>query len=181
MYLISIYFDEKTEKLMQNYIKQVADKTGNLFMIDGKVPPHITIAAFESKDETIAMQVFQKCTQKMWQDTLQWVSVATFLPYVIYLAPVLNRYLHDLVSICDEELGRYRDVKISSKYRPFHWMPHTTIGKTLSQEQLQTAFQELTKQFAPFSGTVVRVGLAKTNPYREIEEVILKSKIGKEY
>ena len=48
MCLVSIYFDEKTNKTIQNYINQVAKKTGNTFMLDGKVPPHIIISAFET-------------------------------------------------------------------------------------------------------------------------------------
>ena len=48
MYLISLYFDEKTEKHIRRFIKQVAKRTGNTYMIDGNVPPHITIAAFET-------------------------------------------------------------------------------------------------------------------------------------
>ena len=48
MYLISIYFDDKTNKIIRNYINQVAKATGNSFMLDGNVPPHITISAFET-------------------------------------------------------------------------------------------------------------------------------------
>ena len=51
MYLISVYFDEKTNKNIQNLIAKVAKKTGNDFMIEGKVPPHITVSAFETKQE----------------------------------------------------------------------------------------------------------------------------------
>lgn len=51
MYLVSIYFDEKTNKTIQGLIDKVARKTGNNFMIAGKVPPHITVSAFETKHE----------------------------------------------------------------------------------------------------------------------------------
>ena len=51
MYLVSIYFDEKTNRKIQKYIDQMAAKTGNTFMIDGNVPPHLTISAFETKQE----------------------------------------------------------------------------------------------------------------------------------
>ena len=39
MYLVSLYFDEKTNRRLKNYIEQVADKTGNTFMVDRNVPP----------------------------------------------------------------------------------------------------------------------------------------------
>ena len=41
MYLISLYFDEGTNKKIQLYMEQIAQRTGNMAMIDGKVPPHI--------------------------------------------------------------------------------------------------------------------------------------------
>ena len=43
MYLISIYFDEKTNKILQRYIDRIAEKSGNSFMIENKVPPHIIL------------------------------------------------------------------------------------------------------------------------------------------
>ena len=49
MYLISIYFDEKTNNRMQSYIKQVAKRSGNTFMTEKNVPPHLTISAFETR------------------------------------------------------------------------------------------------------------------------------------
>ena len=39
MYLVSIYFDENTNKKLQQYINKVAEQTGNTFMLDEKVPP----------------------------------------------------------------------------------------------------------------------------------------------
>lgn len=49
-----------------------------------------------------------------------------------------------------------------------HWMPHTTIGKTLEKEQMQAAFQALQESFGIFTGTAVQIGLAKTNPYHNL-------------
>lgn len=46
MYLISLYFDEGTNKKIQLYMEQIAQRAGNMAMIDGKVPPHITLSAF---------------------------------------------------------------------------------------------------------------------------------------
>lgn len=33
---------------------------------------------------------------------------------------------------------------------------------------MQIAFETLQQQFMPFSGTVTKIGLAKTNPYKDI-------------
>ena len=168
MYLISIYFDEETNKKIQSYVNQVAEKTGNTFMIDGEVPPHITISALETKNEEQVIKALEKAVNRIRSGQLQWVSVGQFFPYVIYLTPVLNEYLHFISREIYECLEDIDDTEISPYYRPFQWLPHTTIGKKLSREEMHIAFETLQKNFSMFSGRVTKIGLAKTNPYQDI-------------
>lgn len=168
MYLISVYFDEKTNKIIQRHINQVAEKSGNTFMIDGNVPPHITISAFETRQEDRIIEVLEEKMAELKQGTIQWASVGVFLPYVIYLAPVLNEYLHSLSQIIYDSIKEVEDISIRPFYRPFQWLPHTTIAKKLSKEEMTVAFQILQNSFGMFRGNVVKIGLAKTSPYRDI-------------
>ena len=137
MYLVSIYFDEKTNQRIRSMIKQVAEKSGNTFMIDGNVPPHITVSAFETLDEEAAVDALENVVKNLGCGELQWASVGQFFPYVIYTAPVLNEYLHDMSVKVYESLNSLDGVKISPYYRPFQWLPHTTIGKKLSKEEMK--------------------------------------------
>ena len=168
MYLISIYFDEKTNRRIQQYINKVAECTGNTFMLDGSVPPHITISAFETQNEKAVIEALERAVARLRQGTLEWVSVGQFFPYVIFLIPVLNEYLHEISAIVNDELSNTNGIKISPYYRPFQWLPHTTIAKKLTKEQMQTAFEVLQNSFGMFEGEVVRIGLAKPNPHRDI-------------
>ena len=168
MYLVSIYFDEKTNQRIQHYIKQVAKKSGNTFMLDGKVPPHITISAFETKQEEKVKQKINEIAEEWKKETIQGVSVGAFFPYVIYLTPVLTEYLHRLSQQIYDSISEIEDIKIRSCYQPFHWMPHTTIGKKLSKEEMGVAFEVLQNEFGVFQGTCTNIGLAKTNPYENI-------------
>lgn len=174
MYLISVYFDDAAERMMQRYIEEVANKTGNMFMIDGQVPPHITISALETKQEDILVEKLEKVVQTCQAGNVQWASVGVFFPYVLYVAPVLNSYLHNLSKQIYEEIKGIQETKISPYYRPFQWCPHTTIGKKLTKEQMKMGFQVMQDSFGMFQGRVVRIGLAKTNPYREIKNWELK-------
>ena len=49
MYLVSVYFDDKSNKIISDYINKIAQKTGNTFMTDNHVPPHLTIMSVEAK------------------------------------------------------------------------------------------------------------------------------------
>ena len=168
MYLVSIYFDEKTNKKIQKLINQVAQKTGNTFMLDGNVPPHITVSAFEALEEEQVIEVLSHVSTNLKKGSLQWVSVGHFFPYVLYITPVLNEYLHDMSAQISTVLSQIDGVKISPYYQPFQWLPHSTIGKTLTKEEMKVAFEVMQNSFGMFEGEVVRIGLAKPNPHRDI-------------
>lgn len=176
MYLVSIYFDEKTNGIIKHHINQVAEHTGNTFMIDAKVPPHITISAFETRGEDAAIEALERAISQLTTGTLIWASVGQFFPYVTYLGPVLNAYLHGLserIYVC---LAKEKEISINQYYQPFQWIPHTTVGKKLSKEEMQMAFAVLQNSFCTFSGEVVEIGLAKPNPHRDIKRWKLKNR-----
>ena len=168
MYLISIYFDEKTNRELQRLINHVAEKTGNTFMSDNQVPPHITVAAMESRDEQQAIKAVEDCVRNLKQGTIKWVSMGTFFSQVLYVQPVLNEYLHGLSVQLNEAIKILPETKVSPYYKPFSWLPHATIAKQLSKEQMQEAFVILQNQFVPFEGRVISIGIAKPNPHRDI-------------
>ena len=96
MYLVSIYFDEKTTSRMQGYITQVAKRSGNPFMIEKNVPPHLTISAFETRSEDQVISLFEETRDMFQSGEIIWCSVGAFFPNVLYLSPVLNTYLQEL-------------------------------------------------------------------------------------
>lgn len=168
MYLISIYFDEKTDKQIRKLMAQVAEKTGNTFMQDNHVPPHITVAAIEMRDEKVAIAALEKCVQQLERGKLRFISAGAFFPQVLYLEPVLNAYLHEMVCAVNEAVKDLQGTIVSPYYQPFSWLPHVTLAKQLSEEQMLTAFETLQKRFVSFEGTVTRIGIAKTNPHRDL-------------
>lgn len=176
MYHISLYFDEETTAHMHRLIEKVAQATGNKYMLEAKVPPHITLCALECGDEELFKTRLEMLQDNLKQGSLQWVSVGTFLPGVIFLQPVLNEYLQGLmeqVHVCVQDLP---GVKIKPCYKPFSWLPHSTVAKKLTPEELRIAFEVLQKEFTVFEGKVVRICLAKMNPHREIASWELRGK-----
>ena len=175
MYLISLYFDEISDRKIRSYMKQIARHAGNEAMIDGKVPPHITVAAFNASSERLAVELFEHISSNIYRNDLQWVSVGTFLPGVIYIAPVLNEYLQIISESIYKEIKHTEGVDPKGCYGPYEWFPHATLGKHLDKEQMRTAFKIMQDQFAPFTSQVVKCGLARTNPYTDIEICELKN------
>ena len=49
MYLISVYFDDRANKILQGYIDKIALATVNDFMTQHNVQPHMTISDVEER------------------------------------------------------------------------------------------------------------------------------------
>lgn len=168
MYLVSLYFDDESTVKIQKLIHKTAAKSGNDFMIANKVPPHITISAFQGSKEEEIVKTLDCLFENKHKGDITWASVGAFKSSVLYLAPILNEYMHSLAEEIYKGVSLIDGISMSKMYLPFHWLPHTTIAKQLSREQLILGFDELSKNFNIFSGKVVRVGLSKTNPLEEI-------------
>lgn len=175
MYLVSLYFDDEASRRIQRFINKVASKSGNSFMIDRQVPPHITISSFQTDEEKKVIEILDKRIKDIEIGRINWASIGVFKSSVIFLAPVLNEYLHNLSVNIYESMSLVENISISKFYLPFQWMPHTTIAKKLTKEELMSAFQELEKNFTIFNGMATKIALSKTNPYEDIIVWNLKS------
>ena len=173
-YLVSLYFVDKTNQQILKYIESVAETTGNDYMLEHKVPPHITISSFEMNGEAnldIIRQLvedFNKTFQNVPIGVVQWVGTGAFMTSTLYLTPVLNQYLQNLMEDVYAVISADKDIKLSKYYQVFQWLPHTTIGKKLDVEQLVKAFEAVQPDFKVLTGRVVKIGLAKANPYEDI-------------
>lgn len=168
MYYITAYMDEKAHRQIQHYINRIAEISGNEYMIAEKVPPHITLSAFECRDPAPFIPVLKEQCDVLKKGQVKWVSVGAFFPYVLFLTPILNEYLQDISRQIYDRISRIDGVLINQQYQPLQWMPHTTLGKKLSKEEMAAAFAVMQDQFAVCTGEVIRIGLAKPNPHRDL-------------
>ena len=175
MYLVSAYFDDKTNRILQGYIDRIARQTGNTFMLDNNVPPHMTISQIEARNADVLIPAFERLEgQQLKAGQIQIASVGQLMPYVIYAAPVLNRYLQGLSETVYAAFSGVKDTSISRYYRPFSWMPHITLGKKLDKEQMRQAFEVMQGAFNVCEGSIVRLGLSEVNPHRDLKVMELR-------
>ena len=168
MYLISVYFDDELSVKLQRYINHIAQKTGNTFMIDNNVPPHMTISSIEARDVEVLIPYMESLRGKLQSGSVQFVSVGALFPYVLYATPVLNEYLQDMSNTIYNAFKDIPETQISRFYKPASWLPHVTLSKTLDKQQMLTAFQVMQDEFIPIEGHIIGIGLAKTNPHEDV-------------
>lgn len=179
MYLISAYFDEESARTIRRYIEKIAERTGNRFMIDNNVPPHMTISSIEARSVEDLIPAFASLEGKSLDGAslegrlkggqIKIVSTGQLLPYVFYLTPVLNDYLMEMSERIYDAFKDVPDTSISRFYRPGSWLPHITIAKTLSKEQMAAAFEVMQNNFTLFDAKIVRLGLSRVNPHEDVK------------
>jgi len=168
MYLISVYFDNTSTKRIQSLINQVAAASGNHYMTDKQVPPHLTLSAIEARSVEVLIPAVKKLEGKLHQGTVQFVTVGQLLPYVLYTMPVRNHYLQELAEQVYDTISDIPETTVSRYYRPQSWLPHVTLGKTLSKEQMQRAFAVIQDKFSIFEAQITELGLTKVNPHDDV-------------
>ena len=164
MYLITAYFDDDTTNILQNIIDEIAIVSGNDFMTKNNVVPHLTISAFDEKCADNALELFDKMEDKLLFDDILIASAGVFLPYVLYAQPTKNQYLTALSNNIYDVLITGHDTRINRYYIPPDWIPHITLGKKLSNEEMQQAFKVVLDKFQPISARITSFGLSKPNP-----------------
>lgn len=173
-YLVSLYFDDKTNQQILRHMIAVAEATGNDYMLEHKVPPHITISSFEVDEKVNSdvvsqlVQNFNEIFQNRSAGVVQWVGTGAFMTSTLYLTPVLNQYLQKRMEDVYAVVSADKNIRVSKYYQPFQWLPHTTIGKKLDEMQLAKAFEIVQSDFRVITGRVIRIGLAKASPYEDI-------------
>lgn len=175
MYLITAYFDEQANKTIQRLIDVIATRTGNTFMTDHQVPPHMTISSIEARHADVLRTPFLELAHSdlLKQTKVRFVSPGQLLPYVLYITPIFNMDLQNLSQVVFDKMSEIPETTISRFYRPGSWLPHTTIGKTLDKKQMLEAFQIMQDYFVPFDATIVELGLSAVNPHRDVERFSL--------
>ena len=156
---------------MQGYINKIAVRTGNSFMTDNRVPPHMTISSVEARGVEVLLPAFSSLEGKFQSGEISFASVGQLLPYVMYATPVMNKYLLDL---SEQVYGVYKNIPettVSRYYQPLSWLPHVTLGKTLDREQMRRAFEVMQESFSPFSARITEMGLAKVNPHEDVARI----------
>ena len=172
MYLISAYFDDESNRILQGYIDDIAETSGNSFMTANHVPPHITLSAIEARSVEVLIPAFMELEGKLQSSQVDFVTVGEIVPKVIYVAPYLNDYLMTMSEEIYRTFSDIPETSVSKFYRPLSWLPHVTLGKTLDRPQILKAL-EVMQDFKPFSGEITRIGLAKVNPHEDVKQILL--------
>jgi hypothetical protein len=169
-YAIVLYFDEKKEETINSLIKKIANKNGNNYMVDNKIPPHITISLFQynEKIDTI-IEIIENNISFFRRNNIIIASIGIFNPSVLFIAPVINDYLLELNKKINEIINISDEIIFDKYYIENQWVPHISLGVKLDENELINGVKTLVENFKILDIEIDRVGFAECNPYKDIK------------
>ena len=178
-YAVTLYFDSPTNELILEAMKDIAAETGNNYMLDNSVPPHLSLGLFHAEDERTGemIKLFEKFAESLKSNSaglsLNFNGPDNFADKVIFLSverdePLmkLNRDLHQLFL-------PYFEAGDNRNYLPENWVPHIALAVKLDAKQFEKGF-DVAKNFPlPKTAKITSATLARCNPYNEVVKVII--------
>ena len=169
MFHLALYFDEKTNQKFSFLNKKVEKELHQNYLENHHIPFHLTIATYKEIEEKKFIEQANQLFEKETSQELYFVSIGCFQKSTLYLLPVYNEFLNQLILKIHPAFDEYVSISQKNRYLPYHFVPHVSLSRKLSEQQTNQAFKILNHYFEPFHGKVVKIVLAKTNPYQEIK------------
>ena len=165
MFLISAFFDPLTNRTFQKLINGIADVTGNEFMLEFNVPPHLTFLQIQTRTGQEQLeQAVKNLEGKLKAVSLTFASCGDGIPNVVFAKVRMTDELKTQINLIYDEIIKIPDIKINPYYLPENIFPHVTLGKTLTWEQQSAAMDYVNKNFSIFEGIISEAALTCGKP-----------------
>ena len=176
-YAVGLYFDSASEETLSRFTRQIAQSGANTYMLDQKIPPHITLACVCAEQPAPLIELLDENIARFNQGDIFWASLGIFMPAVLFAAPVMNGYLLDFNARVNQLLEPLGSAGENGYYLPNQWVPHTALAARMNRDELKLALNAITDDFAAFGGKAERLFLAQCDPYVERKTWDLSKKL----
>lgn len=167
-YAIVLHFDSEATKKINEFIEAVSKRTGNTYMIDTNIPPHITVGCYTAKEDSRILAEVKEIIGEIKSGSIVFDEMKVFEPKVLFLSPKKNAYITGLNERIYEDLFEKFEPGENKYYIPENWIPHCALAVRMKENEIKEAMKETEKIELPLIARVTEVALAKCNPYKEI-------------
>lgn len=165
-YAALLYFDRETERVARDIMQSAVRAGINDYMLRHAIPPHLTLAMGGAANEDSLMRAIGGAAASMARGGVRFASLGAFVPRVCFLAPVMNRYLHEGNIRMNEAFAKAGAPEEGYQYG--QWVPHMTIAVQMTPTELCLAFSAAQEEFSAFAATAEELALVRCDPYVEI-------------
>jgi hypothetical protein len=169
-YAILFYFDEVNEVKINSIISKIAKESGNKYMIDNNIPPHISILLFQY-DKTIdtIINIIENNKSNFNKTVLKIASIGIFIPNVLFLSPIVDTHLMEANKNIIKIINQNEEIIMDKNYMENDWVPHISLGVKLNEDELIKGLKILVKDFTYMDIKINRMGLAECNPFKVLK------------
>ncbi|SEQ09236.1 2'-5' RNA ligase superfamily protein [Treponema bryantii] len=171
-YAVSLHFSQKVNEIVISTLHAIADETENRFMIEKKIPPHITIGAFHAarEEEAKLLQFVEEFSQGQKAGSVQFREVGNFNGKVLFLKPEKNLFLSEINKELHTLLLPEFEKAENGYYLPDIWFPHTTLATRLNQSQFSAAKEIAKKISLPLEAAIEELAVYQCSPFFELKK-----------
>ena len=152
-YAVSLHFTPDVNKIITSAVNAIAEVTGNSFIIENKIPPHVTIGAFHvaKEDEAKLIQMVEEFAKSQKSGIIHFEEIGNFNGKVLFLKPEKDGFLSQMNEELHTILLPEFEKAENGYYLPEIWFPHTTLATRLNTSSQGTLpLKALTSPFLGF-------------------------------
>lgn len=170
-YAISLHFSQNVNEIITSAVTSIAEVTGNRFIIENKIPPHVTIGAFHAtkENEPKLMQVVEDFSKSQKSGMVHFTEIGNFNGKVLFLKPEKDAFLSEINKKLHEVLLPEFEKAENGYYLPDIWFPHTTLATRLNQTQYTEALNIAERIKLPLESVITEVSVYQCPPFAELE------------
>lgn len=176
-YAVSLHFTPDVNDIITSAVKSIAEVTGNNFIIENKIPPHVTIGAFHAKkkDEAKLIQIVEDFAQSQKTGIIRFTEIGNFNGKVLFLKPEKDGFLAQINADLHTVLLPEFEKAENGYYMPEIWFPHTTLATRLNQSQFEKAAKIAENIKLPLKTEITEIAVYQCSPFAELKRLSLDS------
>lgn len=175
-YAVSLHFTPDVNDIITSTVKSIAKVNGNSFIIENKIPPHVTIGAFHAtkEDESKLIQMVEEFSKSQKAGIIQFKEIGNFNGKVLFLKPEKDGFLAQINAELHSILLPEFEKAENGYYMPEIWFPHTTLATRLNQGQFEKAAKIAERINLPLETEINEIAVYQCSPFAELKRYKLE-------
>ena len=176
-YAVSLHFTPDVNEIITSAVKAIAEVTGNNFIIENKIPPHVTIGAFHAskKEEAKLIQLVEEFSKSQKAGDVRFTEIGNFNGKVLFLKPEKDGFLAQINADLHTVLLPEFEKAENGYYMPEIWFPHTTLATRLNQSQFVKALNVTKSIKLPLETEINEIAIYQCSPFAELKRLSFDS------
>lgn len=168
-YAVIVYLDHESEVSIHKIQSEVSRVTGNTYLSDNRILPHITLSLFSKESYQEILEDLASFAPELKDISISLSSIGIFnsTPAVVNLLPVVSDELIRIHENLKEKLSRYIS-DFNPYYERANWVPHCAVAVNISPDELPGSIEITCRLFTPMTCTLRTLSLVECDPYSKV-------------